>query len=116
MDDDRRTTRIDPSLASLLTDLKSKSKGGKPETDYEKQERERLRQAARVRVQIDIDPEIKDRVQALASELQVPVSQVYAFLVWHALEAAGRGEIDFSEHTYGSKSPKYPYNLRIPEK
>ena len=115
MDDDKRTTRIDPNIASLLSSLRPKGKDDKP-TDADKLEQERLRHAARVRVHIDIDPEIKERVQALADNLDVPVSQVYNFLVWYSLEATGKGEIDLSEHKYHSDSPKKKFNLKIPVK
>jgi hypothetical protein len=76
-----------------------------------KKEREEQRKARTIKLELPED--IKQELIDLASELEVPTSQVAAILLDHGFEAIQNGEIDLSEYLQPSRSPLFRYTLNI---
>ena len=114
---ERRQT-IDPSTAEILETIEQKREEARlPRAERLKKVKARQKARARLpgRVNWDLPPELKQRIFALAERNRIPASQVAAFLLLHGLKRLEQGEIEFGPYKAPSTSPRYDWNLELPE-
>jgi hypothetical protein len=66
------------------------------------------------RLQLLLPTDLKEKIQKLAAELQIPQSQVVTFFLYEAFQSYEKGSIHFDGFLLPSKSPRYEYNLIHP--
>ncbi len=117
-DDQERRQTIDPSTAEILENIEQKRDEARlPRDERLKKVKARQKAKARLpgRVNWDLPPELKQRIFDLAKRNRIPSSQVAAFLLLDGLKRLEAGEIDFSPYKQPSTSPRYDWNLNLPE-
>ena len=79
--------------------------------------RERKKMQARLkgRATYDLPTAIKERIAHIAAQHQTSASQVAALFLLQALTAFEQGEIDLEGYKVPSNSPRYEWNLELPE-
>lgn len=113
-----RRSILDPAVADLLSGMeRRKEESHLPRQEREKKSRERAKILARreQRVTYDLPPQLRQRMKDLAEEQRVPASQLVTLALLRFLETYDRGEIDLSSYKEPSRSPRYDWNLRLPE-
>lgn len=112
----KRQDPIDPTVASLLTDLNRKqAERETPVKERQKKIKAREKAAARNRVMLDLPVDIKAKVDDIAKQIGCPMSQVATVLLAIGLEHFEHPVIDIGSYRVPSKSPRYEWNLDIPE-
>ena len=80
-------------------------------------QREREKMAARRerRATYDLPTGLRNGIQALSAELRIPASQLAALAIARFLTDYQNSEIDLGIYKTPSRSPRYDWNLEIPE-
>ncbi|HLE03859.1 MAG TPA: hypothetical protein VI729_04495 [Anaerolineales bacterium] len=113
---------LDPAISSVLGgfERQEQRKSLSPEErkklrkkeQKQAKERRRMQQRAENRVTLDLPSGMKARLEEIASEESINVSQLAAFLIAYALrEYPG---LPLSEHKTSSRTPKHDFNLAAP--
>ena len=113
-----RRTILDPAVAGLLNDMEHRqSDAALPRRQREKKARERAKIRARreQRATFDLPPALRQRIMDLAESERLPASQLVTLALARFLQQYGKGEIDLDELKRPSRSPRYDWNLNIPE-
>lgn len=77
-------------------------------------ERERIQARREQRVTYDLPPILRQRVQALSEELHIPASQLAALALGRFLNDFASGGVDLGAYKQPSLSPRYEWNLKLP--
>jgi hypothetical protein len=104
-------------LANTLEMLeRSQAQAHRSPDEQARRQRERDRMQARRahRVTYDLPPVLRRRVQALSEELRIPASQLAALALGRFLNDYAAGTIDLGVYKEPSLSPRYDWNLRLP--
>jgi hypothetical protein len=112
-----RLLMIDPDVTNLLKDMERRQfESQLPRREKEKKTREREKINARRdrRVTYDLPPEIRNRVMILSEQLSIPASQLVTLALVQFLEEYDSEKIDLSIYKIPSRSPRYDWNLIIP--
>ncbi len=109
---------IDPAVAQLLEGLeKLRAAEQVPERTREKKNREHAKIQARRerRATYDLPPALRLQIKALAEEQRVPASQIVTLALARFLSEYSAGTVDLEGLKRPSRSPRYDWNLAIPE-
>lgn len=79
-------------------------------------EREKIRARREQRVTYDLPPRIRQRVKELADEQRVPASQLVALALARFLRELEDEKIDLTPFKQPSRSPRYDWNLVLPDR
>lgn len=112
---------LDPAVVAAI----GSPEASKPGTVYDHiakarkmtpaQRKKALRDAARPKASYDIPASVVAVIDELADAFQVPKSQVIAFFFMHGAQQLLRGEINVTWALTGSRSPRFVYQLKIPD-
>ena len=114
----QRRPLLDPAVADLINDMEQKqAESMLPRREREKKSRERAKIEARrdQRATYDLPPAVRKQVKDLAEELRLPASQLVTLALVRFLKAYEAGTIDLSSYLHSSASPRYDWNLVLPE-
>jgi hypothetical protein len=109
---------LDPAVADLLTGLEHKqSLAHLPRREREKKTREHEKILSRreQRVTYDLPPWLRQRIKEIAEMEGIPASQLVTLAMLRFLDELGRGEVDLAMFKTPSRSPRYDWNLTLPE-
>lgn len=84
--------------------------------EQDRRRRDRARTLARreQRVTYDLPPMLRRRLQALGEDLRIPASQLAALAIGRFLNDYAAGAVDLGAYKQPSRSPRYDWNLRLP--
>ncbi len=107
---------VDPAVSALLGKQRQRE-GEKRLSPRERRrkarERERAKRRLAGRVNWDLPPALKERLNAIAEEEGVPVSQLATVLLIEGLRRLRSGELQLRK--YYSDSPRFRFVLEVPE-
>jgi hypothetical protein len=113
----RRVT-VDPSVVGLLEMMEQRQiESQLPRIEREKKSRERAKISARRerRATYDLPPLVRSRMMELSGQLSVPASQLVSLALTRFITDYDSGKIDLSIYKRSSRSPRYDWNLVLPE-
>ncbi len=113
-----RRTILDPAVAGLLQDMEHRqSDSTLPRRQREKKARERAKIRARrdQRATFDLPPSLRQRIMDLAEAERLPASQLVTLALARFMQDLTGGEVDLSPLKQPSRSPRYDWNLVLPE-
>ena len=114
----QRRTILDPAVADLLSGMEQRQEESHlPAKDRKKAARERskIRERRDYRVTYDLPPKLRQRIKIIAEKEGIPASQLVTLALYRFLELYQKKEIDLSAYKESSKSPRYDWNLIIPD-
>jgi hypothetical protein len=109
---------LDPAVAELLSCMEQRQAEAQlPRKEREKKVRERAKIQARrdQRATYDLPPGIRSRIKELAEEERLPASQLVTLALIRFLSDLDAGRVDLAELKHPSRSPRYDWNLVLPE-
>jgi hypothetical protein len=109
---------LDPAVADLISDMDQKQADSMlPRRQREKKARERAKIEARrdQRATYDLPPLVRTKIKDLAEELRLPASQLVSLALARFLKEYEAESIDLSPLKRPSNSPRYDWNLVLPE-
>ena len=113
-----KNTIFNPSVsAGRLENLEtSQALAHRSPREQARRQRERARIQARreQRVTYDLPPVLRQRLQALGEELRIPASQLAALALGRFLNDYASGGVDLGIYKQPSLSPRYEWNLKLP--
>lgn len=118
---DRKLERrplLDPAVADLISDMEQKqAESMLPRRQREKKSRERakIQDRREQRATYDLPPAIRNRMKELSEELRLPASQLVTLALIRFLKEYEAEQIDISIYKQPSASPRYDWNLVLPE-
>ena len=105
-----RRPAVDPAVADLLNDMDKKRRlSSMPRSEQRKAKRE----AARHKVGLDLPPELHDLLRYIASEEQISISSLVAFLTQRGIKEYQAGNIDLFPHKRISRCARFEYILTL---
>ena len=113
-----RRPLLDPAVADLISDMDQKQADSMlPRRQREKKARERAKIEARrdQRATYDLPPQVRAKIKDLAEELRLPASQLVTLALARFLKEYEAERIDLSPMKRPSNSPRYDWNLVLPE-
>jgi len=113
----RRVT-LDPAVADLLAGMEQRQSDAQlPRKQREKKARERAKIEARreQRATYDLPPAVRQRIRQISEDERIPASQIVTLALARFLQAYGRGEDGLHDLRRPSRSPRYDWNLALPE-
>ena len=113
-----RRTILDPAVADLLSGMEQRqSEAALPRREREKKARERAKIRARreQRATFDLPPTLRQQIMELAISERLPASQLVTLALARFLKELGAGTVDLSPMKQPSRSPRYDWNLVLPE-
>ncbi len=113
-----RRTILDPAVAGLLNDMEHRqSDAALPRRQREKKARERAKIRARrdQRATFDLPPSLRQRIMDLAETERLPASQLVTLALARFLLDLTGGAVDLAPLKQPSRSPRYDWNLVLPE-
>ena len=114
----QRRTILDPAVAGLLNDMEHRqSDAALPRRQREKKARERAKIRARreQRATFDLPPSLRQRIMDLAETERLPASQLVTLALARFLQDLTGGAVDLAPLKQPSRSPRYDWNLILPE-
>lgn len=84
------------------------------EQAHRQREQARTQSRRERRVTYDLPPLLRRRLQALSEELRIPASQLAALAIGRFLNDHAIGAVDLGVYKQPSRSPRYDWNLRLP--
>ncbi|HZW03510.1 MAG TPA: hypothetical protein VFF68_06270 [Anaerolineaceae bacterium] len=79
-------------------------------------QREKIRARREQRVTYDLPPRIRQRIKELADEQRIPASQIVALALARFLRELEEDKVDLSPFKQPSRSPRYDWNLVLPDR
>ena len=113
-----RRTILDPAVAGLLDDMEHRqSDAALPRRQREKKARERAKIRARrdQRATFDLPPSLRQRIMDLAESERLPASQLVTLALARFMQDLTGGSVDLAPLKQPSRSPRYDWNLVLPE-
>ena len=105
-----RRPAVDPAVADLLNDMDKKRRlSSMPKSEQRKAKRE----AARHKVGLDLPPDLHDLLRYIASEEQISISSLVAFLTQRGIKEYQAGNIDLFPHKRISRCARFEYILTL---
>jgi hypothetical protein len=109
---------LDPAVANLLSDMEQKQAEAQlPRREREKKVRERAKIQARrdQRATYDLPPGLRARIKDMSDEERLPASQIVTLALVRLLSDLESGRVSLSDFKQPSRSPRYDWNLVLPE-
>jgi hypothetical protein len=91
------------------------AQGAFPMDAHKLREKEKIRARKAQRVTYDLPPELRARLKAVAQKEGVPASQLAALALLRFLKDYDAGTLDLPALRQPSRSPRYAWNLILPE-
>ncbi len=113
-----RRSILDPAVADLLGNMEQRrSESQLPRREREKKvrEREKIRARREARATYDLPPDVRQRMKELGDLEGVPASQLVTLALLNFLLDYNQGRVDLSTYRQPSRSPRYDWNLALPE-
>ena len=113
-----RELNLDSSVLALTESMEKKfAEASLPRRVREKKARERAKSQARKqqRATYDLPPALRQQVMALSEELRLPASQLVTLALARFFAEYQTGSIDLGQYKTPSRSPRYDWNLVLPE-
>lgn len=85
-------------------------------TPKQQREREKMRARKEHRATYDLPPVLRERIKDLAEQQRVPTSQLVALALARFIRELEEERLDLGEFKQPSRSPRYDWNLAIPER
>jgi len=105
-----RRNAIDPAVADILEGAEKKKRiAGMPKSQRAKARRD----AGRHKVGLDLPPDLHDLLRYIASEEQVSISSLVAFLTQRGIKEYQAGNIDLFPHKRISRCARFEYILTL---
>lgn len=105
-----RRPAVDPAVADLLNDMDKKRRlSSMPKSEQRRAKRE----AARHKVGLDLPPDLHDLLRYIASEEQISISSLVAFLTQRGIKEYQAGNIDLFPHKRISRCARFEYILTL---
>jgi hypothetical protein len=79
-------------------------------------EQAKIRARRPQRVTYDLPPALRERIKDLADEQRVPASQLVTLALARFLKDLEEGKLDLGVYKQPSRSPRYDWNLVLPER
>jgi hypothetical protein len=114
----QRRTLLDPAVADLLTGMEQKqAEYMLPRRARLKKSREQAKIAARreLRATYDLPPALRQRVRLVAEKERLPASQLVTLALVRFFADLDDAKVDLAEYKQPSRSPRYDWNLVLPE-
>ncbi len=109
---------LDPAVADLLSGMeRRKAETQLPRQQREKKAKERAKISSRreQRATYDLPPLLRQRIKDLADRERLPASQLVSLALIRFLNDLDSGSVDVNSLKQPSRSPRYDWNLDIPE-
>ncbi len=109
---------LDPAVADLLSGMeRRKAETQLPRQQREKKAKERAKITSRreQRATYDLPPQLRQRIKDLADRERLPASQLVSLALIRFLNDLENGSVDVDAMKQPSRSPRYDWNLDIPE-
>jgi len=113
-----RSLDLDPSIQCLTDSMERRwAESSLPRRQREKLARERAKIQARKpqRATYDLPPALRQRLKDLSDSLRVPASQLAALALLRFFADLDSGALDLGKYKTPSRSPRYDWNLELPE-
>ena len=114
----QRRSVLDPAVADLLSGMEQRqSDSHLPMQERKKvaRERNKIRARRESRVTYDLPPKLRQQIKKLADKEGIPASQLVTLALYRFLDGYLKKEIDLGQYKETSKSPRYDWNLKIPD-
>jgi hypothetical protein len=114
----QRRSILDPAVADLLTNMEQRQAEAQlPRREREKKARERAKILSRreQRATYDLPPIVRQKIKELADSERLPASQLATLALLRFLQEYESGQIDLASYKQPSRSPRYDWNLVLPE-
>jgi len=114
----QRRNVLDPAVADLLSGMEQKqAEYLLPRRARIKKSREQAKIAARreLRATYDLPPVVRQRVRQVAEKERLPASQLVTLALARFFQDMEAGEVNLAEFKQPSRSPRYDWNLVLPE-
>ncbi|MBI9051180.1 MAG: hypothetical protein JEZ00_17285 [Anaerolineaceae bacterium] len=115
----QRRTVIDPAVADLLSGMERKeSESHFPVKERKKaiKERNKIQSRKENRVTYDLPAKLRQIIKSVAEKEGIPASQMVTLALYRFMDQYQNKEIDLGQYKEISKSPRYDWNLVIPDK
>ncbi|MGD0006381.1 MAG: hypothetical protein ABSE06_19390 [Anaerolineaceae bacterium] len=109
---------LDSAVADLLSNMEQKQiEAQLPRREREKKARERIKIQSRreQRATYDLPPTLRQRVKEMAEQERLPASQLVTLALLRFLQDYQGGKVDLADYKQSSHSPRYDWNLSLPE-
>lgn len=103
-----RRSAIDPAVADILEGAEKKKRIA---TMPKSQRAKARKEAARHKVGLDLPPDLHDLLRQIASEEQVSISSLVAFLTQRGIKEYQAGKIELFPHKRVSRCARFEYIL-----
>ncbi len=114
----QRRSILDPAVADLLTNMEQRQAEAQlPRREREKKARERAKIQSRreQRATYDLPPIVRQKIKQLADAERLPASQLATLALLRFLQDYEGGQIDLASYKQPSRSPRYDWNLVLPD-
>lgn len=78
-------------------------------------ERDKMSARRSRRATYDLKPALREELQSLSQELRIPASQLVNLALARFLKEYHSGKVDLSLYKKPSRSPRYDWNLELPD-
>jgi predicted DNA binding CopG/RHH family protein len=115
----QRRNIIDPAVADLLSGMERRDTESHLPTKERKKvikERNKIQSRKENRVTYDLPPNLRQAIKETAEKEGIPASQMVTLALYQFMDQYAKKEIDLGQYKEMSKSPRYDWNLVIPEK
>ena len=113
-----RQTILDPAVADLLSGMEQKQSFqqlSRKERQKKNKEHEKITARREQRATYDLPPLIRQKIKDMAEKNAVPASQIVTLALLRFMADLSEGRVDISEYKQPSRSPRYDWNLVLPE-
>ena len=115
----QRRNIIDPAVADLLSGMERRdTESHLPAKERKKviKERNKIQSRKENRVTYDLPPKLRQVIKETAEKEGIPASQMVTLALYKFMEQYHNKELDLGQYKEMSKSPRYDWNLVIPDK
>jgi hypothetical protein len=109
---------LDSAVADLLSNMEQKQiEAQLPRKEREKKARERIKIQSRreQRATYDLPPALRQRIKEMAEQERLPARQLVTLALLRFLQDFQGGKVDLGEFKQSSHSPRYDWNLSLPD-
>ena len=113
-----RQTILDPAVADLLSVMEQKQSFqqlSRKERHKKNREHEKITARREQRATYDLPPIVRQIIKEMADTHAVPASQIVTLALARFIQDINNGKVDLSDYKHPSRSPRYDWNLVLPE-
>ncbi len=109
---------LDSAVADLLSNMEQRQiESQLPRREREKKARERIKIQSRreQRATYDLPPALRQHIKEMAEQERLPASQLVTLALLRFIQDLQGGKVDLAEYKQSSHSPRYDWNLSLPD-